>query len=71
MNLGLMFNLRKKKIIKINIGEDKILHTFFCKTMDIYFYDKNKKLILTKYSMKPFKFMKIPKNTKYVIEMVI
>ena len=69
--LGLMFEFRKDKMEKIVVTEHDKLHTFFCRTLDMWFYDMNNKLISTKYSIKPFTIVELPKNTKYVIERTI
>lgn len=68
---GMMFEFRKYIVLSLDIKNEKKIHTFFCRTLDIRFYDKDKKLILAKYAVKPFSVLDIPKNTKYVIEMTI
>jgi len=68
---GLMFEFRKNVILEIELESDTKLHTYFCRTLDMWFYNSDEKLISTKYNIKPFSIVELPKNTKYVIEMTI
>lgn len=66
-----MFEFRKNIIMVLDTTNSKYIHTWFCRRIDMWFYDENKKLINTLYSVRPCSIYKIPPKTKYVIEMTI
>lgn len=68
---GLMFEFRKGKTCRIELEKEDKLHTYFCRTLDIWFYNEDDELIATNYAVKPFSIVRIPESTKYIIEMTI
>ncbi len=67
--LGLMFHIQQPPLLFEFSQEQKIsLHTFFVfYPINIYFLDKNKKVIETA-TMKPFRFYFSRNKAKYVLE---
>ena len=66
---GLMFS-KKRNLMFVFDKEQRIsLHMWFVFfPIDVYFLDKNKKVIEIKKNFKPFTFYKSKKKAKYVVE---